>query len=395
MKMTRQPLSLDQPVGDHDDSFFGEFVEDHREDDPLQDMTQDMLKQRIADVLAELNYREREILRLRYGLADGYSYTLEEVGKIFSVTRERVRQIEAKAVRKLQHPILRTRLEWVSSTKWKSREAAARPGGDWRSARASPGIHPRREQMTNAKCKMQNRSIGDAILHCAFCIVARCCIPHFVWPASCIVAVTALAPVRRVRPRRRPCGECATRWSTNAWWRPASRTQRVIQAMRDTKRHEFVLDPQQRKQAYFDMAMPIGEGQTISPPFIVAYMTEQLDPQPTDKVLEIGTGSGYQAAVLSGAGRGSLLDRDRRDARQARGRDAPTAGLQERPHEDRRRLPGLARTRAVRQDHRHLLAGERPAAAVDQLKEGGPDGRSPRASGTSRCCTCSRRSTAS
>ncbi len=105
LKMTRQPLSLDQPVGDHDDSFFGEFVEDHREEDPLQPMTHDLLKQRINDVLEGLNYREREILRLRYGLADGYSYTLEEVGKIFSVTRERVRQIEAKAVRKLQHPV--------------------------------------------------------------------------------------------------------------------------------------------------------------------------------------------------------------------------------------------------------------------------------------------------
>ncbi|HEY1601404.1 MAG TPA: sigma-70 family RNA polymerase sigma factor [Pirellulales bacterium] len=105
LKMTRHPLSLDQPVGDHDDSFFGEFVQDHREDDPLAEMSQDALKQRIATVLEELNYREREILRLRYGLADGYSYTLEEVGQIFSVTRERVRQIEAKAVRKLQHPM--------------------------------------------------------------------------------------------------------------------------------------------------------------------------------------------------------------------------------------------------------------------------------------------------
>ncbi|HET6882508.1 MAG TPA: sigma-70 family RNA polymerase sigma factor [Pirellulales bacterium] len=110
LKMTRHPLSLDQPVGDHDDSFFGEFVEDHRDEDPLQEMTQLMLKQRIADALGELNYREREILRLRYGLADGYSYTLEEVGKIFSVTRERVRQIEAKAVRKLQHPVRCRRL---------------------------------------------------------------------------------------------------------------------------------------------------------------------------------------------------------------------------------------------------------------------------------------------
>ncbi len=74
--------------------------------------------------------------------------------------------------------------------------------------------------------------------------------------------------------------------------------KRVIQAMRDTLRHEFVALGL-RKQAYFDMALPIGEGQTISPPFVVAYMTEALDPQPDDKVLEIGTGSGYQAAVLS------------------------------------------------------------------------------------------------
>jgi RNA polymerase primary sigma factor len=105
VQMSRQPLSLDQPVGDHDDSYFGEFLEDYREDDPLYEMHQDLLKRRIADVLAGLNYREREIIRLRYGLADGYAYTLEEVGKIFSVTRERVRQIEAKAVRKLQHPV--------------------------------------------------------------------------------------------------------------------------------------------------------------------------------------------------------------------------------------------------------------------------------------------------
>ncbi len=74
--------------------------------------------------------------------------------------------------------------------------------------------------------------------------------------------------------------------------------RRVCDAMRKTPRHLFV-PTSERKNAYFDMALPIGEGQTISPPFIVAYMTEQLDPQPTDKVLEIGTGSGYQAAVLS------------------------------------------------------------------------------------------------
>ncbi len=104
MKMARQPLSLDQPVGDHDDSYFGEFVQDYREDDPLYDTNQEALKNRIEDAMEGLNYREREIIRLRYGLADGYSYTLEEVGKIFSVTRERVRQIESKAVRKLQQP---------------------------------------------------------------------------------------------------------------------------------------------------------------------------------------------------------------------------------------------------------------------------------------------------
>jgi RNA polymerase primary sigma factor len=103
-KMTRQPLSLDQPVGDHEDNYFGEFLEEHRSEDPLYDTHLEALKARLEEVMTELTYREREILRLRYGLADGYTYTLEEVGKIFSVTRERVRQIESKAVRKLQSP---------------------------------------------------------------------------------------------------------------------------------------------------------------------------------------------------------------------------------------------------------------------------------------------------
>jgi RNA polymerase primary sigma factor len=104
LKMTRHPLSLDQPVGDHEDNFFGEFLEEGRDDDPLYESNLESLKQRIDDVMHDLSYREREIIRLRYGLADGYAYTLEEVGKIFSVTRERVRQIESKAVRKLQQP---------------------------------------------------------------------------------------------------------------------------------------------------------------------------------------------------------------------------------------------------------------------------------------------------
>lgn len=103
-KMTRQPLSLDQPVGDHEDNYFGEFLEENRDEDPLYDTNLEALKERLEEVMTELTYREREILRLRYGLADGYTYTLEEVGKIFSVTRERVRQIESKAVRKLQSP---------------------------------------------------------------------------------------------------------------------------------------------------------------------------------------------------------------------------------------------------------------------------------------------------
>jgi len=105
LRMSRQPLSLDQPIGEHEDSFFGEFLQDGREDDPLNSMNREMLKARIADCLEALDYREREIIRLRYGLTDGYAYTLEEVGKIFSVTRERVRQIETKAVRALQHPV--------------------------------------------------------------------------------------------------------------------------------------------------------------------------------------------------------------------------------------------------------------------------------------------------
>tara|TARA_B110000495_G_scaffold200760_1_gene216657 strand:- start:340 stop:1917 length:1578 start_codon:yes stop_codon:yes gene_type:complete len=104
LKMSRQPLSLDQPIGDHEDSVFGEFLEDHRDFDPLMETNREALKAQIDTAMETLNYREREILRLRYGLADGYTYTLEEVGRIFQVTRERVRQIESKAVRKLQQP---------------------------------------------------------------------------------------------------------------------------------------------------------------------------------------------------------------------------------------------------------------------------------------------------
>jgi RNA polymerase primary sigma factor len=102
--MSRQPLSLDQPVGQADENYLGDLLYDHRENDPLASMNHAMLCSSISDVLQTLEYREREILRLRYGLADGYTYTLQEIGRIFSVTRERVRQIEAEAIRKLQYP---------------------------------------------------------------------------------------------------------------------------------------------------------------------------------------------------------------------------------------------------------------------------------------------------
>jgi RNA polymerase primary sigma factor len=101
----RHPVSLDRPVGDGDDCSFGEFIEDSTSDNPVRTANNGILREKIDGLLKTLTYREREIIRLRYGLGDGYTYTLEEVGRIFKVTRERVRQIEAKAVRKLQHPV--------------------------------------------------------------------------------------------------------------------------------------------------------------------------------------------------------------------------------------------------------------------------------------------------
>jgi RNA polymerase primary sigma factor len=101
----RHPVSLDRPVGDGEDCSFGELIEDVESDNPVRNANNAILRQKIEALLKTLTYREREIIRLRYGLGDGYTYTLEEVGRIFKVTRERVRQIEAKAVRKLQHPV--------------------------------------------------------------------------------------------------------------------------------------------------------------------------------------------------------------------------------------------------------------------------------------------------
>jgi RNA polymerase primary sigma factor len=105
LKISKHPISLDKPVGEEADTSISDLLEDHRTESPSGVAGQDMLKQRIDLVLKSLTYREREIIKLRYGIGDGYTYTLEEVGRIFKVTRERVRQVEAKAIKKLQHPV--------------------------------------------------------------------------------------------------------------------------------------------------------------------------------------------------------------------------------------------------------------------------------------------------
>jgi RNA polymerase primary sigma factor len=111
LKISRHPVSIDRPVGETEDSNFGDFIEDERAESPVDSAAQEMLKDKIEQVLKTLTYREREIIKLRYGIGDGYTYTLEEVGRIFKVTRERVRQVEAKAIRKLQHPVRARKLE--------------------------------------------------------------------------------------------------------------------------------------------------------------------------------------------------------------------------------------------------------------------------------------------
>jgi RNA polymerase primary sigma factor len=111
LKISKHPISLDRPIGESEDSYFGDFIEDDDVDSPVASAGQEMLKERIDVVLKTLTYREREIIKLRYGIGDGYTYTLEEVGRIFKVTRERVRQVEAKAIRKLQHPVRARKLE--------------------------------------------------------------------------------------------------------------------------------------------------------------------------------------------------------------------------------------------------------------------------------------------
>jgi RNA polymerase primary sigma factor len=131
MKISKHPVSLDRPVGESEDSYFGDFIEDDGAAPPADIAAQDMLKNRIEQVLKTLTYREREIIKLRYGIGDGYTYTLEEVGRIFKVTRERVRQVEAKAIRKLQHPVRARKLTGFVETPGGARgttQRAARSG---------------------------------------------------------------------------------------------------------------------------------------------------------------------------------------------------------------------------------------------------------------------------
>jgi RNA polymerase primary sigma factor len=111
VRISRHPISIDRPVGDSDDCYFGDFLEDKSAENPANLSAQDLLKEKITEILDSLSEREREIICLRYGIGYGYTYTLEEVGRRFNVTRERVRQIEAKAIKKLQHPVRARKLE--------------------------------------------------------------------------------------------------------------------------------------------------------------------------------------------------------------------------------------------------------------------------------------------
>jgi RNA polymerase primary sigma factor len=111
LKISQEPVSLETPIGEEDDSHLGDFIEDQEATSPSENAAYEMLKEQLEDVLDTLTDREENVLRLRFGLDDGRTRTLEEVGKVFGVTRERIRQIEAKALRKLRHPSRSKRLK--------------------------------------------------------------------------------------------------------------------------------------------------------------------------------------------------------------------------------------------------------------------------------------------
>lgn len=135
LHVAKHPSSLDRPMGEGDEGSFGDFVPDQDTGAPSDIAAQEALKLRIEAVLKTLTYREREIIKLRYGIGDGYTYTLEEVGRIFKVTRERVRQVEAKAIKKLQHPVRARKLEGFVD---QSRNAARDNGRSRRGVPAKP-----------------------------------------------------------------------------------------------------------------------------------------------------------------------------------------------------------------------------------------------------------------
>ena len=111
LQMNRNLISLDQPASRYDDSVIGDFIEDTREESPVERVNCEAIRENLNELLYDLSYREREVIRLRYGLANGHLYTLDEVGRFFALTRERVRQIEIRAIKKLQHP---TRFETLA-----------------------------------------------------------------------------------------------------------------------------------------------------------------------------------------------------------------------------------------------------------------------------------------
>ena len=127
LKMAQQPISMQSPVGDTEETHFGDLIEDKTAENPSEVTSFHLLRGRLGEVLHGLTERERRILELRYGLNDGYPRTLEEVGHQYEVTRERIRQIEGKALRKLRHPTRKSKLEGFLESTPAPRSAVTQP----------------------------------------------------------------------------------------------------------------------------------------------------------------------------------------------------------------------------------------------------------------------------
>lgn len=110
-RIASQPISLENPIGDDGETMFEDFIQDKKMESPISAVHQSLLKDQLQKVLNTLNHREREVIKLRFGIGDGYTHTLEEIGERFNITRERIRQIETVAIRKLQHPLRSRKLE--------------------------------------------------------------------------------------------------------------------------------------------------------------------------------------------------------------------------------------------------------------------------------------------